>query len=206
VYTEFVQSGVQMAQREPNPRGEGDQLRAQLVAAASELLLTTQSIAMPSLRAVARACSVSPAAVYLHFDSQQSLLLAVLDEQTAQLRDFIHAAVEGKTGGELVRAFAIAYVEWGFAHPGGYQLLFESADQLQLEHSDQDEGWNLLIEATAIAVAVTSLPEAEAMVLAFRLWSAMHGIVSLRLHKQDAPWPTSYEVEVDAAIGSVLGG
>ncbi|MEY2847516.1 MAG: hypothetical protein RI885_181, partial [Actinomycetota bacterium] len=82
-----------MPQREQNDRGTGSRLRAALVAAAADLLLSPQPLTPPSLRAVARACAVSPAAVYLHFASQQALLTAVVDAQFDELRDVIHAAL-----------------------------------------------------------------------------------------------------------------
>jgi AcrR family transcriptional regulator len=185
-----------MTKREPNARGTGDQLRAQLVAAASELLLTTQLIALPSLRAVARACSVSPAAVYLHFESQQALVLAVIDAQVGELREAIRAATERVAPENAAAAFAEAYVDWGLEHPGAYQLLFESAEQLGIQHRDDDEGWNLMRDAATMMREVLGVDERSADILAFRTWTAIHGLVSLRLHKPDAPWPTTIRDDV----------
>lgn len=192
--------------REPNARGQGEQLREQLVAAASELLLMPQSVALPSLRAVARRCAVSPAAVYLHFDSQAALLGAVLDAQLASLRDSILAAVP--TDGEpeaLLDAFGVAYARWGMAHPGGYQLLFESADQFGTAHSagDEEGRWELIEVGTGLVAASTGVDDADARPLAFQLWAGLHGIVSLRLHKPQLAWPTSLEDEVAALMRSI---
>jgi AcrR family transcriptional regulator len=189
-----------MQRRQPNARGEGEHLRAQLVAAASELLLTTQSIALPSLRAVARACAVSPAAVYLHFDSRRALVTAVIDAQFAQLRDSIHATAASVASTSRVRAFVDAYVEWGLAHPGGYQLMFESADQLGIDYDPDDENWSLVQEAADAIAGETTLSAEESRVMAFRLWATVHGFVSLRLHKPDAAWPTSLAEDVTDAL------
>lgn len=193
-----------MAKREPNARGDGDQLRADLVTTASELLLTTQSIALPSLRAVARACSVSPAAVYLHFDSQKALVEAVVQAQTRALRDALAEAAAAVPLPERGIAFASEYVRWGLEHPGAYQLLFESADQLGIDHENDDEGWDLMRDAARLLVEVEGVGEEESLVLASRIWVGMHGIVSLRLHKPNEPWPTSLDDEVAAALGSLL--
>jgi AcrR family transcriptional regulator len=191
-----------MTKREPNARGEGDQLRRQLVDAASRLLLSPQQIALPSLRAVARACSVSPAAVYLHFASQQALISAVIDAQLDQLREHIAdrlAPVEAPS--DRLDALAAGYVEWGLGHAGGYQLLFESADQLEIaEHSTDDERWDLIHDAAALLLAADRVEQAEASVVAFRLWAALHGIVSLRLHKSDVVWPTTVEHETRLVV------
>ena len=196
--------GSSASKREPNPRGEGDHLRADLVAAASELLLTTQSVALPSLRAVARACSVSPAAVYLHFDSQKALVAAVIQAQTRALRDAMSEAVEREPVERKGEAFAGAYVRWGLEHPGAYQLLFESADQLGLDHEDDDEGWDLMQDAARLLVQVEGVSEDESLVLAHRIWVGIHGIVSLRLHKPDEPWPTTLDDDVAVTLRSLL--
>ncbi|WP_447523297.1 TetR/AcrR family transcriptional regulator [Salinibacterium sp. NYA9b] len=193
-----------MRDRQRNARGSGDQLRDQLVAAASEMLLTPQSIAPPSLRAVARACSVSPAAVYLHFESQHALIDAVIQAQMQALGHAIGAAVEG-TSSPIARAYAfgVAYATWGIEHPGAYQLLFESADRHG--NSAHEADWGLLESAAILLVDVTGTDLTTANVIAFRLWASLHGIVSLRLHKVEAPWPTSLEGEVRAVIDSLVG-
>tara|TARA_B100000519_G_scaffold67587_1_gene57453 strand:+ start:1448 stop:2023 length:576 start_codon:yes stop_codon:yes gene_type:complete len=175
--------------RSSNPRGSGEQLRAQLVAAASALLLDPQAVALPSLRAVARECSVSPAAVYLHFDSAQSLTAAVLDAQ----HDGFEAAIRARIPEDAplrvrLAAIATAYAEWGLAHPGAYQLLFESADRLDLPETDHQR-WSLVDEAAQLIALETSAAPADANATAMRLWTMLHGLVSLRIHKPMLPWP-----------------
>ena len=195
-----------MTGRQRNARGNGDQLRDQLVAAASELLLTPSPIVLPSLRAVARSCSVSPAAVYLHFDSQQELISAVIQTQMQALARTISAAVAvGRTDMERVHAFCIAYVTWGIEHPGAYQLLFESADRLSTAPHESD--WSLLDSAARlVAMATEAEPSpSPSTVIAFRVWTTLHGIVSLRLHKINAPWPTPLDIEVRTVIDSLVG-
>jgi len=193
-----------MTDRQRNARGSGDQLRDQLVAAASEMLLTPQPIAPPSLRAVARACSVSPAAVYLHFESQQALINAIIQAQMQTLGQAISTAVDDKSSPiERAYAFGLAYASWGIEHPGAYQLLFESADRLG--DSAHDADWSLLESAAILLVEVAGIAPTDARVVAFRLWTSLHGIVSLRLHKVDAPWPTSLEVEVRAVMERLVG-
>lgn len=190
-----------MTKREPNARGTGEQLRQQLVAAASELLLSPQSVALPSLRAVARACSVSPAAVYLHFESQQALLTAVIESQLLDLGAAIRSAPQHELG--PIVAFGLAYAGWGLEHPGAYQLLFESADRLDLPgHEHHDAGDALIAEGSALIAA--AVPGADAPRLAMSVWAALHGIVSLRLHKPDMHWHTDLETEIAWTVARLL--
>jgi AcrR family transcriptional regulator len=180
-----------MQRREPNARGEGEQLRAQLIVAASDLLTTTQKVALPSLRAVARACDVSPAAVYLHFDSLQELIAAVIEAQLDALKLAIQAGQpDAGSPRERLAAFGVSYADWGLTHPGAYQLLFESADRLDLpEHGMDDARWSLIDDGAALVGAAAARTPDEARAIAFRLWSVMHGVVSLRIHKPEVPWP-----------------
>lgn len=185
--------------REPNARGAGDQLRAQLVAAASALLVDPQSVALPSLRAVARACSISPAAVYLHFDSAQALTAAVLDAQLDDLEASVRSALpEGAPPRERLAALGNAFALWGLGHPGAYQLVFESADRLDLPDREHAR-WSLIGEAAGMIVAETGVAPAVAGATAVRLWTMLHGLVSLRIHKPMLEWPP-VETEIVEAI------
>lgn len=186
--------------RDVNPRGKGAGLRQELVAAARDLLVRPQVINSPSLRAVARASGVAPSAVYLHFGSADDLLRAVVDDQFDSLRSAIRAA---ENEGSLA-AQAVAYVAWGLGNPGGYQLIFESADQLGLgAPAEPVAGWDL-IEALERAIARERRQEISSDVLALRLWVGLHGIVSLRLHKPDLDWPTSAEDEARQVVQAVI--
>lgn len=189
--------------RDPNPRGTGDQLRADLVAAASALLVEPHAVALPSLRAVARACSVSPAAVYLHFDSVQSLTAAVLDAQLDDLESSMrpHLA-DGVPARDQLADFGAAYVRWGIEHPGAYQLIFESADRLDLPDREHVR-WSLIDEVARLVSESTGASTPDASVTAVRLWTILHGMVSLRIHKPSLPWGP-IAVELDDVLARYL--
>jgi AcrR family transcriptional regulator len=188
--------------REQNPRGSGDALREQLVAAASTLLLSPSGPAAPSLRAVAKAAGVSPTAVYLHFDSVRALVIEVINQQFDDLRAEYLAAPT------LLDA-ARAYVRWGIAHPGAYQLLFESADRLGDDGPGHTElaggpGWDM-IEGIARQLFTAGLATAEtALPLSVRVWTTLHGLTSLRIHKAGLAWPTEIDDEVAALLAAFL--
>lgn len=187
--------------RNVNPRGQGAGLRQELVAAARDLLVRPQVIDSPSLRAVARASGVAPSAVYLHFGSADDLLRAVVDDQFAGLR----SAIQSPDNEGSLAAQAIAYVTWGLGNPGGYQLIFESADQLGTgAPAGPVAGWDL-IESLQRAAARERREPTSSDILALRLWSGLHGIVSLRLHKPDLDWPTSAEDEARQVVQALIG-
>jgi AcrR family transcriptional regulator len=184
-----------MPKRESNPRGEGDVLRAQLVDAAAAMLLAPRGIELPSLRAVARACGVSPAAVYLHFESQHALIIAVIEAQLGELASYVRDRLAAAADSGQLEALGIAYAEWALAHPGGYQLLFESADELATEEHNGEPGWEL-VYAVESQLRAAGLSDAAAKSSAYRLWASIHGVVSLRLHKPDLVWPSDWRDDI----------
>src|SRR4051794_37486769 len=65
--------------RPRNPRGEGNKLREQLLAATAEVLNEVGDADRASVRAIARRAGVSPTALYLQFPDRDSLIAAAVD-------------------------------------------------------------------------------------------------------------------------------
>lgn len=183
--------------RQRRVRGEGERLRAELVAAAIELLLEPQALPTPSLRAIARACGVAPSAVYMHFPSQDALNYAVTEELFGRLRQALDAAVPAEgTRADRLRSLVDAYLTWAENHPGAYQLLFERPDP-PIE-SGTGPGLDLLDRLTDLLPAAEKFPD-----LALRVWCALHGVVSLRIHKPTAPWTSEPHSDAWAVVAAL---
>jgi AcrR family transcriptional regulator len=201
------------ARRPRSPRGEGEQLRAALLAAAESLLVEPRNAAPLSLREVARLAGVSPAAVYLHFASAQELIAAVVELESRRLVDAVLGSHGDAANDDEVPVpsvgladIATRYVEWGLANPGAYQLLFESADRLGNPVGPGETGW-VVVDAAVAALQRDSagdggvaLTTEDATRSAMRAWAALHGIVSLRLHKGEALWPTTAHDDALAVV------
>ncbi|GAA2587684.1 TetR/AcrR family transcriptional regulator [Winogradskya consettensis] len=173
-------------------KSDGD-LRTRLIEAATAMLTEHHALAVPSLRAVARACGVTAPAIYSHFDSVDALIAAVLDNGFTALEQTMNTA-------EDVRRAAHAYVQWGLANPGLYQLLFESADRLGVEPAVE----TLTRTGVAAVEAQLGITPAEAARLHERVWVSLHGIVSLRIHKAHYAWTTPVSQDVDDLMNLFL--
>lgn len=178
----------------------GDQLRGELLAAATELLSQRLSVTPPSLRETARACGVSATAVYRHFPSQQALLMAVAGESLAALEAVVDE--HGPAGAlpvdraPALRAMAVAYVTWAVANPGAYQLLFEGRDLLE-DTTAIDAGIDRLQGRLGARLGELPASGRDETVQAELLWIALHGLVVTRIRKAHHPWRRA--VEEDAA-------
>jgi AcrR family transcriptional regulator len=189
---------VPVERRSPNPRGSGEQLRGQLITAARDLLLVPREPTVLSLRAVARAVGVSPAAVYLHFASVEQLVLAVVVNQHDALREALTAHDSG------LHALALGYVEWALANPGAYQLLFESADRLGHRGGPGAPGWDMIESLAELLARDRAWDPERSQHVAVRLWACLHGLVSLRIHKPGVDWPTTPQHEAGQIVRALL--
>lgn len=163
---------------------EGRDLRTELVAAAVVMLAQPQPVAVPSLRSIARACQVAPSAVYWHFPSEADLRSAVLDAEYTSLISAVEAALDGAPdGADRLVVAGDAYITWALEHPGAYQLLFESDDELPATRAAHRPR----LQQRIVELARRVDPKAP-FAAALLLWSTWHGVVSLRLHKTEWDW------------------
>ena len=191
--------------RAPNPRGRGEQLREELIRAAIELLEEPQVVNGPSLREIARATGIAPSAVYTRFTSASELLQTVIDSQYGALREEIReSARAGTNPKEKLVLIASRYITWGLEHPGSYQLLFESSDKLPEGVVALGPGVELLREIGGHVAEVLGQSDDSPERVTLRLWAALHGITSLRLHKKNSPWTTTVEIEAEATVEAFL--
>ncbi|MGL5444608.1 MAG: TetR/AcrR family transcriptional regulator, partial [[Mycobacterium] stephanolepidis] len=87
-----------MTKRQRSSRGEGDQLRDEIIDAAIELVLEAKELRAPSIREVARKIGVTPPSIYLHFADKDELMDAVCGQYYQRLDDeMVAAAVDQQT-------------------------------------------------------------------------------------------------------------
>jgi AcrR family transcriptional regulator len=175
--------------RERNRRGEGDRLRADIVAAA-ERLLSTQPVEALSLRAVAREVGVTAPALYLHFADRRELVWAVLVHQFGELTASTSAAMarSGDPAGRL-REWCLAYCRFGLDRPGHYRAMFESWNAERVDLPLAELPGYALRQSLLTAIAACGTRAGDVDELGTLLWAGLHGLVSLRINKPSFPWP-----------------
>jgi AcrR family transcriptional regulator len=179
-------------------------LKQELVNVTIDLLMEPREIRFPTMREISQNAGVAPGAAYRHFDSQLDLLLAVVTEIFGRLELSLSAAAEKGVGPEgKIREISHAYVEWGMANSGCYQLLFETTDD-PISHQEANRPGLGLIQHLALLVAqhfTSTEPQVEK---ATQLWVYMHGIVTLRTHKTGMPWQSNVYDEVSRFVDLIL--
>ena len=105
------------------PRGAGDQLRDEILDAATELLLETGHAKAVSIRSVAERVGVTPPSIYLHFNDKDALLDAVCARYFEKLDEEMQRAAVGQTTAlDVLRALGLAYVRFAMQTPELYRI------------------------------------------------------------------------------------
>jgi AcrR family transcriptional regulator len=110
-----------------NRWGQGERLRAEILAAAGQLLGELGTVDGLTLRGVARQAGIAPASIYTQFADRAALIDALLVYEHEQVADLMRqAAAEAdpadRTG--VVRAQLYAFCRYSLANPGHYRVMF----------------------------------------------------------------------------------
>jgi AcrR family transcriptional regulator len=185
------------AKHDRYPRGQGEQLRADLIDAAIELLAEGESIEAVSVRAVTARVGVTPTALYLHFGDREQLLDAVKDRCFGELRRYVLAAEE-QTGPDpraQLDAMCLAYLAFSRQRPGYYRVLFHAGrgPAPGPEHAPDPGGWPPnAVEAfgdLVRGVARCLTDQREPAEVAIQVWAGLHGLAGLRAGMRHFPFP-----------------
>ena len=191
-------------------RGEGHRLRAELVAAASDLLAELGDPNQLSMRAVAAAVGVTPPSIYRHFDDKQALLVAVLEERWAELHELLgKAAASADDPFDALRRWCLAYLRFAEDRPGHYRVLFSAAAPAGVgddpEHHPGAATFFALVGAVQRCLDAGACADTarDSWFLALQIWLSGHGLVDLRIGQRfPFPWPPA-EAVLDAVLADL---
>ncbi len=190
--------------RPRSPRGEGERLRDEILAAAEALLVETASEDAVSIRAVAQAVGVSPPSIYRHFADKESLLVAVCMRSFDSFAEVMREAADAEDDPvESLGNLARAYVRYGLEHPEHYRIMFMErldvpAEQIADELMSESSSFGVLL-GTVRALKASGrlrpdLLEVDDFNLGVLLWSSVHGLTSLFVAKPSLPWDDHEEL------------
>lgn len=197
--------------RPPARRGQGAALRADILAAASAMIARSGDASTLTLRAVAREVGVAATSIYLHFESVEALLAEVKDCRFGELAEQLAAAADaaGTDPVARVRARSHAYARFGTERPGEYAVMFAARMTLPGATPERPRYADVIFDDIAVDLQAVphpgrpALAADEARMLCFHLWTALHGMVSLRLLRPTMPWPDA-EAEVDDLVDRLV--
>jgi AcrR family transcriptional regulator len=185
--------------RTQNRRGEGEKLRGDIVAAATELLEETGSEDAITLRGVARQVGITAPSVYGHFDNVDAIVMAVVgdafEELEVALADALDDQGDTSSAEARLRAVCRAYLDFARESPQRYRVMFRrhrtGPNAMSAPRPAPDllggRAFGLLVDAVGGSADPGGL--GHAVTDATVLWVAIHGYASLLDAVPAFPWP-----------------
>jgi AcrR family transcriptional regulator len=196
--------------RSRNPRGQGDQLRDELVDAAEALLAETGDERAVTVRAIVDRVGVTPPSLYRHFSDKQELVREAVSRRFGALAQAIGAgagpaAERGDAAGAL-QGGCLAYLEWARDEPGGYALLFTSRrdTMLDIDGPSGTVAFDALTGGVAACQQAGLAHDGDPARIAMLVWAALHGLATLAAARPGIDWPPSEDL-VDDLLQRLVG-
>jgi AcrR family transcriptional regulator len=188
-----------------NPRGQGERLREDIVAAALRMLDELADDQALSLRAVAREVGIAATSVYIHFADRDALVLAALEQCHADLvRDIAEAVAAAADPVAQLRARTLLLGGWAHRHPGLYKVMHESTLNRRTAMTFKEDVAERATAAVQRCMDAGLAPAGDAALVSLDLRAAVHGSVSMRVNQPDLPWPP-LEEQVDRFLTKLVG-
>jgi AcrR family transcriptional regulator len=168
--------------RQRNARGEGSRLRLEIVEAA--IRLVDDGADRLTLRAIAREARIAGPSIYDHFPDLESIRTEVIRSCYEDLIERILLA-QGDAADpvERLEVICLAYVRYGARFPHRYALVFRGERDQNEKRAVGEQGaaaLQTLVDGIAACKDVGRSTSADPYDDAIALWSAIHGITTLR--------------------------
>jgi AcrR family transcriptional regulator len=199
---------IQPLRRRRAPRGSGEQLREEILDAATDLLLETGHAKAVSIRSVAQRVGVTPPSIYLHFVDKDALLDAVCARYFEKLdEEMQRVAADQPSAIEVLRAQGLAYVRFAMKTPELYRIATMGEGR---PGSDMDTTLNSsavvhMRNSVESLMAEGIYPRGDSMAYVLELWAAAHGVASLLTSRPYLPWGDAEEF-ADRVLTAVCVG
>jgi len=138
-----------------------------------------------SMRRLARAVGVTAPALYRHFESKESVLIAVVGEGHKVLAQYLYRALSGPTAEERMARAGQAFLDFALEHPRYFRMMYSFTEVLGLDELPDD----LTEEACAIgrfwddrvreSIEAGLLRPDDPEQISLSLWAHGYGLISL---------------------------
>jgi AcrR family transcriptional regulator len=139
------------------------------------------------MRKIAEAIEYAPGTIYLYFENRDAIAAELTQRGFEELLRAFAPAAQIADPAERLRRTGELYVKFGLEHPETYRLIFMERYTTAVFNAKQDSGagnqaLQFLMDAFDQLRAQGRLAtDATSAQLADTFWSAVHGIVSLKL-------------------------
>ncbi len=161
-----------------------------------------------TMRAIAERVEYTPTAIYHHFRNKDALLTELSTQDFRALAQAFQHIGEVADPVERLRRIGQAYIDFGLTHPMHYRLMFmtphppvNDVKSGIVQGDPSQDAYAFLVQTCQQAIASGRFrPELQdPQEVAQILWSACHGLVSLRIAKEHDEWVEWRDVRATAS-------
>jgi AcrR family transcriptional regulator len=182
---------IQPLRRRRAPRGSGEQLRDEILDAATELLLETGHAKAVSIRSVAPRVGVTPPSIYLHFADKDALLDAVCARYFEKLdEEMQRVAADQPSTIDVLRAQGLAYVRFALKTPELYRIamMAESRPGSDVDMALNTSAFLHIRNSVEALIEEGIFPAGDPTIAALEMWTVAHGVAALLISRPYLPW------------------
>lgn len=166
-----------------------EELKGKILQAARELFMQ-KGFEDTSIRSIAEKIEYSPTTIYLYFKDKDAIFCELHREGFALLNQYFRPLTHVSDPYERLKAINKAYISFAMENGEFYDLMFiinAPMESIKKDESDWEEG------KRAFAFLVNTIQECldkgyfrgmQPEVLAFTVWSMVHGIASLEIRNR----------------------
>jgi AcrR family transcriptional regulator len=204
---------VEPLRRRRAPRGSGEQLRDEILDAATDLLLETGHVKAVSIRSVAQRVGVTSPSIYLHFADKNALLDAVCARYFEKLDEEMQQVAVGQPSTiDVLRAQGLAYVRFAMKTPELYRIatMGESRPGSDVDAALNSSAFVHMRTSVESLMEEGVYPPGDPVAKALELWTVAHGVAALLISRPYLPWGDAEEfadrVMRSVCIGHIVSG
>lgn len=193
-------------------KGEGEQSRQEILAAAKKLFVE-EGYDATTIRRIAERVGISSTALYVYFRDKDAILREICNETFATLIEKLDAvrqdwsdplkALEEALGG---------YIRFGLDHPNEYELTFIAQPKKNYKEAESEaeglgmQAFQRFYDCVDAVVQSGGTYESDADRLTKQLWAGAHGLVVLLLSPKCLDSPTDLNSLVRGHVTMLIRG
>ena len=192
------------------PKGDGHLRRAEILEAA-ERIFVAEGYEGATIRRIADEVGVSSTALYMHFRDKAGILLEICERSIRQMLETnVELSAKPLDPVSRVRLMLEAYMNWGYAHPNAYLLVFSRPPSVSavMEETNDDlssQCYEIFAGVVREIAADGRLRSGTAESAAQCLWGACHGVVMLCISRPLLDWSPQAEM-ISVTLDGLLNG
>lgn len=163
-----------------------EELKKEILLAAKELF-TQKGYEATSIRNIAEKIEYSPATVYLYYRDKDEIMHALHSEGFRMLVSYFADVVNEQDAFKRLKGLGYGYIKFCLENPDMYNLIFVMKDPMDHVSNCEDDEWDegdrafdVLYKTVVDCQATGYFKGFEPYGLSLMIWSAMHGLCTLR--------------------------